>query len=122
MNGRDKGLVLPNSVTQALGGCDPNVVALEIDAEDVIVGRRRIDAYGSRIAVGVAHQHFRLAGFERWPVDGPVRTVVVREALVRGTPGPVAVHRFHLVHKVAGKAAVLCQEVVPAAAVVTARA
>src|SRR5579883_394708 len=67
---------------------------------------------------GVTNQHFRLMRVERRTVHGPVGAIVVGKTLVSTEPGAICVDSFHLVEEVAGKAAVLSEEVVPIAAVV----
>src|ERR1019366_6276198 len=114
--------LLPYSVTQPLGCRHPDIVALKIHAQDVIVCGRRVHLDRRYVPIGIAHRHFRLAGVECRAVDGPIGAVVIGKTLVGGEPGAIAVHAFDLVQKIAGEAAILGEEIVPAAAVVAARA
>src|ERR1039458_8658325 len=113
-------LLLSNSVAQPLGCSDPNVAALEVDAENVVVGRRGGDRdrrYGS---LRIAHRHLRLAVFKRRAIDGPIYAVVVGQPLVGAEPGTLGIHALDSVGKVRGKSAIFRKKVVPVAAIVAA--
>src|ERR1035437_3902084 len=115
-------LFLMNSVAQTLSGCNPDVVALEVDAENIVVCRRGGDRDWRYLALRVAHHHFRLAVFERGAIDGPVHAVIVSQPLVGAEPGAIGVHALEKVDEVRGKSAVFRQKVVPVAAIVAAAA
>src|SRR6202049_304621 len=112
--------LLTNAVAQSLGRRDPKVVALEVDAENIVVCRGSLYGNFFHDSRRVAHEHFRLVGIERRTIDRPVRAVEVGEAFVGGEPRAIGVDGFDLIEKVAGEAAVFLQEIVPVAAVVAA--
>src|ERR1039458_4991441 len=110
------------SGAQTLGGCNPDVVALEVDAENIVVGRRGGDRDWRYLALRVAHRHLRLAVFERGAIDGPVDAVIVSQPLIGAEPGAIGVHALERIDEVRGKSAVCRQKVVPVAAIVAAAA
>src|ERR1035441_2471019 len=113
-------LFLMNSLAQPLGGCNPDVVALKVDAENIVVGRRGGDGDRRYLALRVAHRHLRLAVFERGAIDGPVHAVVVSQPLIGAEPCAIGVHAFDRSEERRGKPAVFGQKVMPVAPVVAA--
>ncbi len=114
-------ILLANAVAQSLGRRNPEVVALKVYSEDVVVCRGALYWNLLHRAGRVAHQHFGLMRIECGPVNGPVRTVVVGEAFVGGEPGAIAVDALNLADEVAGQTAIFGQEVMPVTAIVAAR-
>src|ERR1039457_2833928 len=112
--------MLPNAVAQAFGGRYPDVIALKVDSENVVMGWRALHRYLLDLASRIANQHLRLVRVERGTIDGPVSAVVISQPLVGGEPCAIGVYSFDLVEEVAGQAAVFLQEVGSVAAVVAA--
>src|SRR5690242_16998567 len=111
-------LMNSNSVADAAGRSDPNIVALKIHAENIVVSRRRLDLARRRLPGRVPNNHLGLAAVEARPVDGPILAVEVRKSLVGGEPAAPPVQGLYLVQKVAWQTAVFVEEVVPVPAVV----
>jgi hypothetical protein len=74
--------MLSNSVAQALGRSYPQVVSLEVDAEDVVMRGCAFDCYLLDVARGVANQHLGFVGVERGPIDSPVCAIVVSQSFI----------------------------------------
>src|SRR5580704_8176052 len=79
-------LSLKYPVAYPFGRGNPDIAALKIDAEHVIVRWGRGDGDGRDFALRVANGHFRFAGGERRTIHRPVRSVVVGKALVGAEP------------------------------------
>src|SRR3974390_2659294 len=118
--GKNELLLLPCPVTQSLGRRHPDVIALEVNAEDVVVCRCRLHRNVRYVAIRVAHVHLGRAGLEVRAIHCPVRAVVICQPLIGAEPRAIGIQRFHLVGEVAGQAAVFGQEVVPVPAIVPA--
>src|SRR5947207_3357829 len=113
-------LPLTYGVTQSMRSGNPEVVALKINSENVVVRRSALHRDIPDASARVAHQHFRFMRVESRAVQRPVGSVVVSETLVGGEPGAISIDSFDLVQEIAGQSAVFLQEVVPVAAVVAA--
>ena len=109
-------------MAQALCRRDPDVVSLEINAENVVM--RRVLFARNDVCHFPAASRTSISGLwvSRGPVNRPVRAVVIGQTFVGGEPRAIGVDAFDLAQKIAGQAAVFLQEVVPVAAVVAAGA
>src|SRR3569833_116662 len=108
------------SVAYTFGCGNPDVAALKFDSENVAVCGGGGDLDRRDLSVVVADGHLGIARSEGWAIDGPVDAVDVSEAFVGAEPCVVGVDALYDVGEVAGKAAVLGEEVVPVTAVVAA--
>src|ERR1017187_3571396 len=113
-------LFLSNSMTQSFGRRNPDVLALEVNCEDVVVRRSRVHCDWCCGPHCVAHVHFWFAGSERRSVYCPVYPVVVGQSLVRTKPGPRGVQALYLVGEVRRQPAVFDQEIMPVPPVIVA--
>jgi hypothetical protein len=94
-------LLLSNAVTKAFGSRHPYVITLEIDAQDVVMRRRRVHLDLAGFSGGVPHQHLRFAGVEIGPIHRPIGAVVVGQALVGAKPGSVGIDALNEIQKIA---------------------
>src|ERR1017187_1688271 len=67
----------PDPVAQALGGGHPDIVALKVHGQHVLMRRRRVRGDLCHLTRRVPNQHFRLVSIQRGAVDGPVFAVEV---------------------------------------------
>src|ERR1017187_6785484 len=110
----------PDSMAQALGSGHPDIVALKVHGQHVLMRGRRFRGDLCHLTRRVPNQHFRLVCIQRGTVHGPAFAVQVSQPFVGGKPGTGSIHGFHLVQEVTGQPAVFLQEVLPVAPVVPA--
>src|ERR1022692_3185965 len=67
----------PDPVAQALGSGHPDIVALKVHGQHVLMRGRRVRGDLCHLTRRVPNQHFRLVSIQRGAVDGPVFAVEV---------------------------------------------
>src|ERR1017187_9558468 len=63
----------PDPVAQALGGGHPDIVALKVHGQDIVMRGRRVRDDLCHLTRRVPNQHLRLVGIQRGAVDGGLR-------------------------------------------------
>src|SRR5581483_809902 len=82
---------LPNPVTQPVRGSDPEVVALKVDRENVVVRWSTLNRYVLNLAIPVAHHHLRRMGIECRPIHRPICAIVVSQSFIGREPCAIAI-------------------------------